>query len=72
MCTDGPNNDWVEEAHALKGTSGGVGAEKMRLLCADAQDMEDASVEERTAILNLIIEQYQASKAYLIEQKYYV
>lgn len=71
MCTDGTNHDWVEEAHALKGTSGGVGAEKMRLLCADAQDMEDATTEERKTILGLITEQYEASKAYLIENKYY-
>ena len=39
LCTDGDNQEWVEISHALKGTSGGIGADIMRLLCADAQDM---------------------------------
>ncbi|MGH1399403.1 MAG: MHYT domain-containing protein [Alphaproteobacteria bacterium] len=69
-CTDGVNNDWVEEAHALKGTAGGVGAESMRVLCGDAQAMAEATSEERQKIIMQIEEQYTLCVAYLKEHNY--
>lgn len=71
FCSDGENDEWVEEAHALKGTAGAVGAEDMRLLCADAQDMKDASAKDRKKILKDIEKHYKSAKAYLIENDYY-
>ena len=71
LCVDGENNDWVEISHALKGTAGGVGAEPMRLLCADAQNMREASAQERAEIAQKIEVCYQEARAYLTEQGYF-
>ncbi len=70
-CVDGVDHDWVEISHALKGTSGGVGAESMRALCADAQGMASASAEERKTILVSIEQEYMKAKDYLIAQNLY-
>ena len=64
-CVDGSSHDWVEISHALKGTAGGVGADTMRLYCAQAQDMESHSAEDRAKILKAITEEYDQVKIYL-------
>lgn len=65
-CVDGECDDWVETAHALKGAAGTVGAEEMRLLCADAQNMSEATAEDRRKAFVLIEAAYLKVKAHLI------
>ncbi len=67
-CTEGENEDWVETAHALKGTAGSVGAENLRVLCATAQKMEKATPQERTIIAKEIEQEYQIAKAYILQE----
>jgi signal transduction histidine kinase/CheY-like chemotaxis protein len=70
-CVDGECQEWVEISHALKGTAGGVGAETMRLLCADAQSLQEATAQERKIILDKIQHSYHQSKAYFINENLY-
>ena len=58
-CIDGENHEWIEAAHKLKGGAGNVGANKLRELCAVAQDMTSSSREERLAIYSKIENEYQ-------------
>lgn len=60
FCVDGLSHDWVEVAHALKGTAAGIGAEYMRGLCADAQNMSDAAAEDRRQMCEKIDQAYHA------------
>lgn len=53
-CTAGENEEWVEIAHALKGTAGAVGAQFMRQHCAEAQSMRNATIAERREKLAMI------------------
>ena len=69
QCTDGENDDWVEVAHALKGTSGGVGAMALRDICADAQDMHNATSKSRNEMVKKIEEGYDDAKIYFINEK---
>lgn len=71
LCVDGDSEDWTETAHALKGTAGSVGSEKMRVQCAMAQDMFTATAEERKKRLAQITHEYARSKAFLIAQGLY-
>ena len=50
-CADGPNTDWTEAAHKLKGGAAMLKEEKLKALCETAQHMNAASAEERRAIL---------------------
>ncbi len=52
--------EWVETTHALKGGAGGVGAEALRELCAQAQLMENASIPEREEMAKKIHAAYEA------------
>ncbi|NBX65781.1 MAG: sensor histidine kinase [Proteobacteria bacterium] len=70
-CVHGPSHDWVEVAHALKGTAGSVGAEKMREKCAAAQLMEDVSADDRTKKLARIEADYSRVVAYLTKEGLY-
>lgn len=67
LCLDGPNNDWVEVSHKLKGTAANVGAEPLRSLSARAQEMAAASGEARRAILIRMREEYKKVASYIIE-----
>lgn len=71
QCTDGVNDEWVEISHALKGTSGGVGAEKMRELCADAQKEVDSSADIRQKFVQDIEAKYLETKNYFIAESLY-
>ena len=58
--TDGENKEWSQIAHKLKGSSGFIGAEKLKILCASAQNMQTASLDERRSIYQRIKEAYGA------------
>jgi HPt (histidine-containing phosphotransfer) domain-containing protein len=70
-CTDGINEGWVETAHALKGTSGVVGADMMMELCHEAQLMEDASAADRHRKWEAIGFEYARVKKFLIRKNLY-
>lgn len=71
QCVDGKSEEWVEIAHALKGTAGGVGAETMRLFCAQAQEMDNHSAQERSHILRAIEEEYTLVVRYFEKERLY-
>jgi len=71
-CVDGEDHMWVEIAHALKGTAGNIGAETMRALCAEAQNMANSTSTARGIILARISDEYAKAKTYLIDNKLYV
>lgn len=61
-CVDGFSNEWVEIVHKLKGAASNVGAELLQDLCDEAQDMETATLEQRSAILEKIVLTYDKVK----------
>ena len=69
-CVSGQDEGWVELAHSLKGTAGEIGAAQLRALCGDAQDMDEASKEERAKMVSEIEKSYAAVKAYIADQDY--
>lgn len=71
QCTDGRNDEWVEIAHALKGTAGSVGANTMRELCAEAQNMHDAAQSARKDKLVLIENAYKLVVEALVRDGHY-
>lgn len=71
QCADGENKEWVEISHSLKGTSGGIGAEPMRLLCEAAQDTKDATAAERQAMHEGIKAEYLKATGFLISEGLY-
>lgn len=70
-CKNGKDEDWVEISHSLKGSAASVGANDLRALCADAQNMPDATQAARSEILSKIENSYALVKDYLIWQKLY-
>lgn len=50
-CVNGESQTWHEVAHKLKGGAATFGAERMRHLCAQAQEMKTANIEQRKDIL---------------------
>ena len=71
LCTEGDSPDWVEIAHALKGSAGHMGAAVMRQHCAQAQDMRVATAQGRKAMLEQIERDYIQAVAYLAGEKLY-
>lgn len=63
--SDGENMVWSETAHSLKGSAAFLGAEKMRLLCAVAQNMKIASISEREDLYDQIQSAYNDVLAFL-------
>jgi CheY-like chemotaxis protein/two-component sensor histidine kinase len=63
--SEGPNRAWSEAAHMLKGGAGGIGAETLRILCAEAQTMEDVPATAREALFAEIETAYAAVKTAL-------
>lgn len=64
-CVDGKNKSWVEAAHMFKGGAAGIGAEKLRQLCNEAQGLESGTAEVRAALFDKISSEYTLVKAYL-------
>lgn len=54
QCTEGYNKEWVEIAHLMKGSAGMIGAKQMADICARAQNMAAATVQERLDIFQAI------------------
>jgi CheY-like chemotaxis protein/HPt (histidine-containing phosphotransfer) domain-containing protein len=69
-CTEGENSQWVEAAHKLKGGAAGMGAESLRSLCAQAQDMRVARASDRLAMLGRITDEMGRVRKYLADGGY--
>lgn len=67
VCNEENSKDWIEISHALKGTAGAVGAEAMRLKCAEAQKASNASILERKNLIEEIEQEFLTAKNHLIE-----
>ena len=57
-CVSGTSQEWKEFSHLLKGGAATLGALKMRAICADAQEMLQATAAERTVMLESINEEF--------------
>lgn len=66
-CTDGENIEWIESAHKLKGGAGMFGAKKLYEICSEAQEMINASANQRKIIMDSILQEFKAVKNYLKE-----
>ena len=64
-CQGGENEAWVQAAHKLKGGAATLNAEKLRLLCAEAQQMQTAPAEDREAMTKKIRASFDALKIQL-------
>ncbi len=65
LAGEGKSQEWTEVAHALKGTAGSMGAEKMRQLCARAQEAENTG--QRRDMLRQIVDEYTRVRQYLAD-----
>lgn len=59
-CVDGVSQPWKEISHLLKGGAATLGAMRLREICADAQDMVDATLKARSAILDAMQKEFEA------------
>lgn len=66
-CVDGPCKNWTDQAHALKGAALNMGAFELGSICEYAQNMNDASAQERLSSYQQIKQEYAQVKAYLEE-----
>ncbi len=64
-CVDGENEGFRTSAHALKGTSINLGADKLGELCKEAQEKYDAPAAEKQTMLEGIKAEYQKVKDFL-------
>lgn len=64
-CTDGPDEVWRANAHAIKGSAYNLGAKALGDLCRQAQENPGASRHEKQALLEKIASEYAAVKAIL-------
>lgn len=67
--TDGKNRAWSEAAHALKGSACYVGAEKLRRLCDEGQDLLYSTRQDRQSLYREISEEYQNVCKYLQSER---
>jgi len=61
---DGENKPWTEAAHMMKGGAAGIGAEKLRQLCDEAQHHQGTTAE-KNALFDQISGEYARVKAHL-------
>jgi HPt (histidine-containing phosphotransfer) domain-containing protein len=64
-CSAAAADDWRKRAHAWKGISLNLGAERLGQLCKNAQDNYRATAAEKLLLLADIREEYKKVKAYL-------
>ena len=64
-CTDGPNEQWTEAAHKMKGGAVILNAEKLTRLCDQAQALQTASAAERKDLYDKICAENDAIRACL-------
>ncbi|PCJ98090.1 MAG: hypothetical protein COA45_08025 [Zetaproteobacteria bacterium] len=64
-CVDGENECWKESAHKLKGGAAMIGAEKLRALCAGAQEMGVSSADNKNKVFKEISAAFEEVKEYL-------
>lgn len=63
--TQGMEDLWKRQAHALKGAALNLGAERLGALCKEAQDSSDIPLTSKTNLLTAIWEEYARVKNYL-------
>lgn len=59
------SDEWKAAAHALKGTSYNLGAQKLGDYCKIAQDKSDLTPQEKQQLLSSITQEYADVKTYL-------
>lgn len=64
-CTDGQNETWRSNAHAIKGSAYNIGAKALGDLCKQAQENSTASGSDKQALMEKIKAEYAAVKTYL-------
>ena len=66
---DGESMPWSEAAHKLKGAAGFVGAENLRSLCAQAQNLKTGSKAERQVLFDSISQHCNSVRKILEERQ---
>jgi CheY-like chemotaxis protein/HPt (histidine-containing phosphotransfer) domain-containing protein len=64
-CIDGECQEWTESAHMLKGGAASIGAEALKILCNEAQNLDNATSNDRYALYENIRNEYSAVCEYL-------
>jgi HPt (histidine-containing phosphotransfer) domain-containing protein len=64
-CTGGENIPWKKHAHALKGSTVNIGAQKLSDLCSTAQESFVASSDDKIIALENIKSEYTKVKQFL-------
>ncbi len=59
------NNVWRENAHAIKGVSMNLGAEKLGQLASTAQDNHEDTADNKQQLINQIISEFALVKTFL-------
>lgn len=65
LCVDGYNEDWYQNAHALKGLAANLGANKMMEAGKLAQDSSESPAAEKQSILTTLEADFSAAKMFL-------
>lgn len=69
-CANEESNDWVDASHRFKGSAGVVGATRLQNLCAQAQEMDTSSAQDKSLMLKIITKEYNKVKLYLEKELY--
>ena len=62
---EGDSKAWKESAHALKGESGAMGAETLRKLCEQAQNLDPFTTKGQLELFEQIKREYECVKKVL-------
>ena len=68
-CSDATSDTWEKAAHKLKGAAAMSGITGLARLCEQAQQMSDATEEEKKSVLHKIYQEYQKVKDFLNEMQ---
>lgn len=69
LCIDGHSQEWKEVSHLLKGSAATLGAVAMSDICAQSQEMVEATADARREVLGMIKIKYAEVKAELVKHK---
>jgi HPt (histidine-containing phosphotransfer) domain-containing protein len=67
-CDESSSETWRSQAHALKGTSVNLGANRLADLCKKAQEQYESTTENKNNLLNDIEAEYKLVREFLLKQ----
>lgn len=67
-CVDGECHAWVQAAHLIRGSAAHIGAVRMRMLCEEAQEQQEATAMERQRHVSMIEQEMQRIRQFFMAQ----